>query len=407
MSAAHKGKVLYLHRTQEGGAEQVHILGIVRAFEAAGVPVDILSPRGFERVRNDSSGAKPAGGGKTHPLFALVSRYAPELLFELLEIAYNALALWRVAKNGIGGYQLVFERYAVFGVAGAVIARLAKLPLVVEVNYTSRSPLVRRRSRLMKPLAHLVDRWIFSSATVLTPVSTYLKMELMRDFGVPEEKIVVLPNAADPEKFVPHSARQETGEQKVIGFVGGFYPWHGLDLLVEAYAGIAGDFPESRVLLIGDGPELENIRALVARLGLADRVIFGGRKAHAELPGVMSRFYCGVMPDSNDYGSPMKIFEYMALGVPVVAPDYGPILDAVVDGEHGVVFEKRNVAALRQALVRLLRDEQLTRRLGRRCRETVVRERNWNANVARIRAALDARQGSTLPLEGGISHDRP
>lgn len=403
MTATIKGKVLYLHRTQDGGAEQVHILGIVGAFEQAGIKVDILSPKGLQ----PSSGghavhepAAPAAAGKRSRLYPLISKHAPELVFELLEIAYNLLTVWRLAKRGIAGYQLVFERYAVFGVVGALLARFTKLPLVVEVNYTSRSPLVRRRSKLMKPLAHAVDRWIFGSATLLTPVSTALKEELMRDFGIPDEKILMLPNAADPAKFVPPANAREGSGKKTIGFVGGFYPWHGLDLLIEAYAGIADRFPESQVLLIGDGPELDRIRALAIRLGLDGRVIFGGRRKHRELPGVMSSFYIGVMPDSNDYGSPMKIFEYMALGVPVVAPDYAPIFDAIGDGEQGLVFEKRSVPALRAALARLLQDEAFARRLGERGRETIVRERNWDANVARILDALSGMQEKAAPMAG-------
>lgn len=404
MTAPVKGKVLYLHRTQDGGAEQVHILGIVHAFEDAGIEVDMLSPKGLERASIQHGTSAPSHGGQRNAMFAFASRHAPELIFELLEIAYNAMALWRIARHGLSGYQLVFERYAVFSITGLLLARIAKLPLVIEVNYTSRSPLVRRRSRLLKPLAHVIDRWIFKGATLLTPVSTTLKKELMNDFGIPEEKILVLPNGADPRKFVPATAKAAS-DKKTIGFVGGFYPWHGLDLLIEAYAGIADRFPDSQVLLIGDGPELDHIRSLVARRSLSGRVIFGGRKKHQELPQVMSSFHVGVMPDSNDYGSPMKIFEYMALGVPVIAPDYVPILDAISDGVHGIVFEKRSVTALRAALSRLLEDETLAQRLGARCRETVIRERNWNANVARIMDALAAVPGRPVNFSREAPHD--
>lgn len=398
-----KRKVLYLHRTQGGGAEQVHILGIARAFENAGITVDILSPRGFECASANHPDTASASLTTRKKLLTLVSKHAPELIFELFEIAYNTLSLWRIAKRGVSDYGLIFERYAIFGVAGALLSKFARLPLIIEVNYTSKSPLVRQRSKLLKPLAHAIDRWIFKNAALLTPVSTALKRELMRDFGVPEEKILVLPNAADPIAFSPATEDIGRKEKKIIGFVGGFYPWHGLDLLIEAYAGIADDFPESQVLLIGDGPELANIQSLVSKRGLAERVIFGGRKRHQELPRVMSMFYAGVMPDSNDYGSPMKIFEYMALGIPVVAPDYGPIFDAINDGKQGVIFEKGNIAALRTALTRLLQDEVFARNLGASGRETIVHERNWNANVFQILNALADKHGNMMPAAGDIA----
>ncbi|WP_019140772.1 glycosyltransferase family 4 protein [Noviherbaspirillum massiliense] len=397
MSGQYKENVLYLHRTQGGGAEEVHILGIARALEEAGVRVDILSPHGLVRPAAVQAPSAEKAAPKPGKLLPLISRHAPELVFELLEIAYNLLACWRLLRIGVSSYQWVFERYAVFGIVGSLLAKFARLPLIVEVNYTSKSPLVRRRSKLLMPLARRMDRWIFNSATLLVPVSSALKKELMHDFGIPEEKILMLPNAADPVQFAPTALRHKSVARKIIGFVGGFYPWHGLDLLIEAYAGIADRFPESQVLLVGDGPELERIRALVSRHGLMERVIFGGRKKHHELPAAMSAFYVGVMPDSNDYGSPMKIFEYMALGVPVIAPDYSPILDAMDDGEQGLIFEQRSVEGLRAALVKLLQDESLAQHLGTQGRETILRDRNWNANAARIRDALLQRCNEALP----------
>lgn len=382
------GKVLYLHRTQGGGVEEVHISGVARAFETAGIAVDILSPRSFERLSERGRRSDEVGQKTDKSRLTLISRYAPELLFELMEIIYNLVALYKLTRRGVKNYDLVFERYSIFGVVGALLAKYRKLPFVLEVNYTSNSPLVRRRSALLKPLARITDRWVFRTATLITPVSSALRDELVQRYGVPVEKALVLPNAADPANFKTRDREHFFTRTKTIGFVGGFYLWHGLDILIKAFATIAGSFPEARVLLIGDGPELEKTRLLVAELRLSKQVIFGGRKMHHELPKIMSEFYLGVMPDSNDYGSPMKIFEYMALGLPVVAPDYGPIHDAITNGKQGLIFERRNISALAEALAKLLSDRELAESYGSCGRATVVSERNWNANVSKILAAL-------------------
>lgn len=371
--------VLYLHRTQGRGVEYVHISGIANAFRATGCAVDVCSPAGLLK---DGQIEKSADAGKG---MSRLSRYTPELVFELFEMLYNFVALNRLRKGGMDHYDLIFERYAIFSFTGLLLARWKKIPLVLEVNYTSRSPLVRQRSRLLKPLAYALDKMLFRSATLLTPVSSALRDELIEVFGVAEEKIVVLANAVDPANFVP-GVKACHGTGKIIGFVGGFYPWHGLDLLIDAFNML--NLSDAKIMLIGDGPELPRIRQKVDSLGLSDRVVFAGRVHHADLPSMMKDFYLGVMPDSNDYGSPMKIFEYMALGIPVVAPDYAPILDVMSEGRQGVVFKRGDVGDLAASLKALLQDASLAKSMGAAGRASVEAEYNWNANVAKITDAL-------------------
>lgn len=375
-------QLLYIHRTQGGGVEGVHIWGIAEAFYRSGIGVDVLSPGTLEHApRNKMEAPSPK---RTRASFSLISRYAPELIFELMEIAYNFVTWWRINKSGIDRYQAVFERYAIFAVVGACLARTKKIPLILEINYTAMSPLVRQRSMLLKPLARIVDRWVFSTASLLTPVSSNLKTELMQFYGVPEHKILVLPNAADPKQFLLNASQKTESTEQIIGFVGGFYPWHGLSLLLDAYSEIAPQFPKARIMLIGDGPEIDNVKNKIATLGLSDRVQFVGRVAHDELPLLMAQFYIGVMPDSNDYGSPMKIFEYMALGIPVVAPDYGPIRDVIEDGKQGLIFQRKNQHSLAASLKKILSVPLLAQQMGKAGRNSIEQEHNWDANVAKL-----------------------
>jgi len=385
-------KLLYLHRTQAKGVEGVHIGEIVKGMRALGHSVAIVSPVGerFGDAAEDGAGAR----GWSMRLYKFVTRYVPELIFELLELAYNISAV-RQARKRVDGASLdaIFERYAIFGLAGAHLARRWRKPLYLEVNYTSRSPLVRRRSRLLRPLAERLDRRIFSAASALFAVSSTLKDELVRRYGIPAQRVHVLPNAADPDVFdparvVPADIPGPAG-RRFIGFVGGFYPWHGLSLLLEAFVRIAPRFPDAALLLIGDGPMRGAIEARAAESGLAERVLFQGRVPHALLPRYVARFHVGVMPDSNDYGSPMKIFEYMAMAKPVVVPDYPPLRDVVTDGEQGLIFRPGDAQALAGCLERMLRDEADYRRMAQRARAHVLEKHNWRANAEFILRTIE------------------
>lgn len=375
--------ILYLHRTQGQGVEGVHVGEIVESFRRLGHRVSLVSPAGEQLAQGTGPAGQPS---RRQRLFRAISRHVPELIFECLELAYNLQALHQAkARFGPDDVDMIFERYAIFGVAGALLARQWNKPLLVEVNYTSRSPLVRHRSALLKPLARYLDRRLFARAAGLAAVSSRLKDQLVEDYGVPPEKVIVLPNAADPEVFDPaRIAPRPLPEGKTVGFVGGFYPWHGLDLLVSAMQRVMAQVQAARLVLIGDGPMLPVIRERVRAAGLEERVLFTGRVPHGELPAYIAAFHVGVMPDSNDYGSPMKIFEYMAMGKPVVVPDYPPLLDVVRDGREGRIFRARDVQQLAQCLTTLLSDDDAYRRMSREARRRIEGVHNWRANACAI-----------------------
>jgi glycosyltransferase involved in cell wall biosynthesis len=384
-------KVLYLHRTQAAGVEGVHIGQIVKHLRQLGNDVQIFSPVGeYVEILNPKKSTANERTSTGAGLAARVGKRLPEFLFELAEIAYSLVsavqALWRFRNER---FDAIYERYAIFGFVGLVLSTVWRVPLVLEVNYTSQSPLVRQRSRWLQPLAKLVDGWLYRRAHGLLPVSSFLRDELIRDFGVQPQRVTVVPNAADPAEFDPDAQHVETtADTQVIGFVGGFYPWHGVDLLLDAFSLIAPRLPRARLLLIGDGPMRPAIEAKAQTLGIAERVTLPGKIAHADLSKAVASFCVGVMPDSNEYGSPMKIFEYMAMRKPVIVPDYGPLRDAVTDGVEGLFFPPRRVDALAECLSTMLSDETRRTRMGQAARERIVERNNWRRNAETVQASF-------------------
>jgi glycosyltransferase involved in cell wall biosynthesis len=395
------GRVIYVHRTRGKGVEGVHIDSICAGLRTRGYDITVVSPHTVAQGPASAEPQQPTANqapGLLQRLFGWLSGYAPELLFELAEMAYNFIAARQIRAALAGGKtSFIYERYAVFAWSASKLAHAAGIPHVIEINYTARSKLVRRRSFLLKPLAVACDRRIFARAHLLVAVSTQLRDELIRDYGIAPERIIVTPNAADPARFDPQTTpisavgMQSLEDLEVIGFVGTFTPWHGLNLLLDAFAIVARHRPRAALLLVGDGPERERIFERAAKQRVSERVVFTGSVEHAQLSGYVARFDVAVLPDTNDYGSPMKMYEYLAMGKAVVAPDYGPVLDTLRHLDNGLVFGQRDVCSLADRIIAALADRDLAQRLGAAARATIVSERNWLNNVDLVLRAVAAR----------------
>jgi glycosyltransferase involved in cell wall biosynthesis len=218
----------------------------------------------------------------------------------------------------------------------------------------------------------------------------------LEERGVAAEKIVVNPNGVDAERFRPDvggaAVRRELGirdDEVVAGFVGTFGPWHGVEKLAEAIKLIPPDVPV-RFLLVGSGSlQVEIEKRLEAEVA-SGRVIFTGAVGHDRVPRLLDACDILVAPHvpladgSEFFGSPTKIFEYMAMGKGIVASRLGQIGEVLVDSETALLVEPGDVEELKAALVRLIEDEGLRKALGVRVREVAEREHTWTRNAQRV-----------------------
>jgi glycosyltransferase involved in cell wall biosynthesis len=411
-------RAIYHHRTQGRDVEAVHIRGLASGLEALGYVVEVVGPPGVDLDPNST--VAPTTGQSATPL-GILARRAPQLLFELLEIGYNLAALPRLLSRCRGEKPaLIYERYALYNVAGVLAGRLAGVPVVLEVNETVGVDRTRQGKKVALPaLARRLERWILRNASGVVVVSGYLR-EYVREAGAPEERIRVTPNAIDPTQFDPE--RIDRGEARtrygltgktVIGFAGSFTKWHGVDLLIRAAAGLMVEYPDVHLLLVGDGARRRDSEALAAELGITERTVFTGKVPHAEMPRHMAAMDLGVMPASNVYGSPMKVFEYMAMGCPPVAPRFGPLEEAIQDGETGLLFEPGSAASLEGRLRKLLSDPEHRKLMGAAARRRVLARHLWRHNAeAVVELARPApglkravRGSDSSPALGGVGHE--
>jgi glycosyltransferase involved in cell wall biosynthesis len=286
-------------------------------------------------------------------------------------------------------FELVYERYSLFGIAGLSFARGNHLPFVLEVN----SPLVEEakthRRLVLEPLAKAVEAYLFSNADHLVAVSGAVKDYIHS--VAPKAAVTVLPNGVDVQSFLrvraSNGAPETRGEKKfTVGFVGSLKPWHGLEFLLEAFRRLP-DEQNFELRIVGEGPLRPALEKLVQKLGLQNRVVFTGAVEFEQIPGTLKMLDVLVAPYpqmENFYFSPLKIFEYMAAGKPIVASRIGQVAEILEDGENALLVPPENPQALAAALLRLKTDRKLGGRLGAQAQKNAREKHSWKSRLKMV-----------------------
>jgi glycosyltransferase involved in cell wall biosynthesis len=286
----------------------------------------------------------------------------------------------------------IYERYSLWAAAGLRLAKKFSIPLVLEVN----APFAYEQQQFRAgvtcpPLARWVERMIWRKAHLVIPVSESLHSQLRRA-RVKPERIHVLPNAVDTRLFHTGSdgslVRQRLNLEGrfVIGFVGTFKRWHGVDLLLAAFRDLHQADSSIHLLLVGDGPLRPQFEQEVRNAGLMQAVTFAGARAHEEVPHYLAAMDTAIAPYpalDNFYFSPLKLFEYMAAGRAVVASRVGQVADVVADGVTGLLFEPGDLVGLVHCIRRLRNNPALREELGRNA-NAACSERTWTHNAAKV-----------------------
>lgn len=384
-------RILYHHRTQGRQVEGVHIRGIVGGLRELGHEVQIVSFPGADPEREPA--ATPAAAAPRRRGLAALAAHAPGILFEFLELAYN-LVTWRRVGKRLATFrpQMVYERYAMFLCVTVWLCRRRQIPIVLEINDSALVPRVRPLH--MKRLAHRIEAWCFRNATGLVFISSWFRDQAQAAYGEIAPS-VISPNAADlarfdPARFDRAALRQERklGTGVVCGYVGAFVFWHGIAEFVRRIAGRLSEAPGLTLLLVGDGVELPAVREAIRAAGLEQRVLLPGRVAHADIPAWIACMDYALLADSNEYGSPMKLFELMAMGVGVVAPDYAPIAEVVTADADGWLFARKDFDACVERVLALAGQPGELARVGAAARATIHREHQWRNNAEQLLSLL-------------------
>jgi glycosyltransferase involved in cell wall biosynthesis len=369
----------------------IHVRELTRALHALGHEILILTPR---------------TGGDRPPGFDVPVREVPEedsvegreqrLRGYASVLRRRALPILREF-----GPDIIYERYSLFGTAGAYLSRDLGVPHVLEVNAPLSDEEARHRGLECKDGARDVERTVVCSADQVVAVSQGVGRWL-RGVGVDRRRLAILPNGVDPDRFRPREAegarvRAELGldGRRLVGFVGTLRPWHDVGTLVRALALLDGaDRPQ--LLVVGDGPERARLTAEADRAGVP--ATFTGAVAHECVPAYLAALDVAVAPyaaDETFYFSPLKLVEYLAAARPVAAAAIGEIRHCVRPGETGCLYEPGDTAALAAEIHALLAEPARAAELGAAGRVHVCAEHSWEKNARAVVELAEAAQAVT------------
>jgi glycosyltransferase involved in cell wall biosynthesis len=386
------------------GGSVTHAHGMLKALSALGITTDAFT--------NDRAiAATAAAEHRVEPGWQVV-HVPPTMKAVPASAAAGAdLALFAATRRVAKACDMVYQRHERFSLAGALVARASRLPLFLEFN--SPAELFHPRATVLTRQRQRCEHAALFSATRVFVVSEVAKA-LVLERGLPEERVIVNPNGVDFDRFASaasdHNFRRQIGfsdDEVVFGFVSSFIEFHGAAVLAEAFLEFAKTFPTARLLLVGDGDERPRVARILGDLVRERRVVMTGRVPPSEIPHYLAACDALVSPhvplpdETPFFGSPTKLFEYMAAGRAIIASRLGQIADVLDDDQTALLIDPGEPMALVAALKRLADNRAVRERLGRNA-QAKARQYTWLANAQRI---LDAFQSlpETEPPRGARS----
>ena len=407
------------HSYQEAGikvhepqAAQIHIYHTMRGLQRAGHNVSLLALQGrqvlftqdLQVFRSDERTTSHYGqsGWSGTAVFkgfeSGIRRLQSELHFPYLAL-FDSYRMADAGSINLKGYDLIHERFNLLAIGGAWASKRLGIPFVLEINADL---LEQRRFKgiqergLRRLFAIWATRVCFKTAARIICISPRLKEHLHTKWNIDESKLAVLPCAADVEAFKPNhnseTVRKSLGltAEPIVMWVGGFYPWHDMSLLLESFALILQQRPDARLVLVGDGQTRSSVEETVTKAGMGHAVIMTGKIAHSEVPEMLSIADVAVVPSApltaglGGTGTPLKLFEYMAAGKAIVATALNEAAEVIQDGHDGLLVQPGDVNRFAKATLKLINDPRERSRLGQNAREQAVKQYSWENYTRRL-----------------------
>ncbi len=352
----------------------IHVQEIIRGFLKQNHQVHLFSPRFGDNIPDDLQTIKLS---KLLPI--------PKVDQGLREkIALSMNSEINAALDYAEPFDFVYERYSLWSYSAMEYASKKGIPGILEVN----SPLIleqqKHRSLVHVQEAETVAIKVFNAATTIIAVSDEVKNYVSQYVKNPD-KIKVIPNGVNHDRFHPKKITPHA--YFTVGFVGSLKPWHGLPILLDAFEKFHDHYPQSRLLIIGKGPESDRLQREINQKNLNSAVQLTGAVPPDAIPFLLEQIDVAVAPYpllDQFYFSPLKIYEYMAAGLPVVASNLGQIRDVIHHGNNGLLCPPGDINALIEAFVSLRRSPQLRHQLGKSARQTILNHYTWDQVIGKI-----------------------
>lgn len=361
-------KLQFLHSVSAGSGANNHINEFIAAARSQGADVRCVG----QAVQSLQIKGKS------------VRTPVPQILKDLVYLSsnrgYRQRALTQVRS---WAPEAIYFRGAPYMAYGREIAERLGLPLFYELNAPYPDEHILYHGGRLEAVARRIERRNREAARRIFVVSRQLAEILIED-GVPPAKIIVVPNAVRLERFDP-SPRPADGQIR-FGFVGSLQVWHGIEVLLEAFATVLDEVPDARLDIVGAGPLAEWLAGRLQGSPHRERLTWRGALPSAAIPAFLSEMDVLLAPYpalSRFYFSPLKLFEYMGSGRAIVASDLGQIADILHDNDNGRLVSPGDARALAACCIELAQQPERRLALGRAARETATRH-TWQENANTI-----------------------
>jgi len=334
---------------------------------------------------------------------------------DILELFYN-FKIIKYCKNLKP--DAIYQRYNGFSFCGAYIAKIKNIPFVLEFNssdvwkiknWKNNDTFLKRIFKTIYykifklPIVSTIEKYNLNSAAHIVVVSDALK-DIILKFGVDENKIIVNPNGIDESKYNPQIKCDDVKQKYnlenkiVIGFIGTFGQWHGAENIALAFGKLLKRYPEyknnAKLFMIGDGVMMSAVKKYILEFDLQENVVLTGLIPQYE--GAKFLNACDILinatvpnPDGSEFfGSPTKLFEYMAVGKAIICSDMAQMSEILEQGKTAYMVEPSNIDELATAMKELVDDSELRRRLGNSARDEVIQKYTWDKHVDKILKAI-------------------
>jgi glycosyltransferase involved in cell wall biosynthesis len=365
-----------------------HFREMIKAFRALGHEVSVLIMGGEQEENAEKEGVGLSIKQKIKPL-------VPAKIWTSMKdfnlIRFDSYAK-QVLEEKVREFMpdLIYERSAYLQTSGVEIAKKCNIPHFMEINspHIEETKVFQGESWYEKKAINAENEQV-NGSDMLLPVSSALKDFLIKNYRVPTDKFTVVPNAIDPKKLEYSkldadviSSKYGLKDKIVIGFVGSIFPWHGIDKMIKAISQLQS-VENIKVLIVGDGEILPDLKKQAHSLGLSDLMIFTGKVPHKDVFAYIECMDITIGADSHWYGSPVKIFEYGGMGKAIIAPDNIPVRDVMEDGKDGILV-KPNADSIREAMEILIGDPKLRRNMAQSFQQKVLTNHKWIDNAKRV-----------------------
>ena len=303
-------RILVHHRIASRDGQAVHLEELSAALKRQGHTILLVGPAGFSQTEF----------GASSRLVDRIKAVLPGQLYELLEIAYNIKAGFRL-KKAVRAFKpdVIYERFSLFLFAGIWAKRAFRLPLLLEVN----APLYEERARndglRLKGLGRRAQAWLWRSADHVLPVTDVLGQTIAA-YGTPPARITVIPNGIDPARFQSVLSTDDAKEalalprgRLVLGFTGFIRGWNAVHRLID-FAALHQGALDLHILVVGDGPARQSLLQYAGDKNIPDRLTIVGVVGREDIARHISAFDIALLPGVTPYSSPLKLFEYLYLG---------------------------------------------------------------------------------------------